>query len=412
MNILFLTDNFLPETNAAASRVYERACYWVKWGHQVTVITCAPNFPEGKLFSGYQNKFYHVEMIDKIRVVRVKTFIAVNKGFFMRVLDQFSFTLPAVIAGLFQQRPNVVIATTPTPFAAIAAWFISCFRGKPFVLEVSDLWPASIIGVGAMKASFLIQLLEKLELFLYRRAKSIIVLSPAFKENLILRKIGKNKINVVINGVELSRYSPRPRLPELAKKYNIHQGDFVVGYIGTHGMAHALQNVLFTAELLKQQHTIRFIFVGAGAERDKLIKMAEAKSLSNVSFVLAQPKESIADFWGLCNVALVHLKNSLVFSEVIPSKIFEAMGMGLPIVIAAPRGEATALVQSENIGISVPAENPEMLAAVLQKYQVDTELVKKHAENSFLSAPKFSRERQAQSFLEVLKRVIYEKKSA
>src|SRR3990167_1861995 len=109
MNILFLSDNFPPERNAAASRVYERACYWVKWGHQVTVITGAPNFPEGKLFPGYKNKFYQVEYIDTIRVVRVKTFIAANKGFFLRILDAISYTIPAIIAGLFQKRSDVIV---------------------------------------------------------------------------------------------------------------------------------------------------------------------------------------------------------------------------------------------------------------------------------------------------------------
>ena len=189
MKILFISDNFPPERNAAASRVYERACYWIKWGHQVTVITCAPNFPEGKLFPGYKNKFYQVEYLDGIRVVRVKSLIAANKGFFMRILDVMSFTLPAMLASLFQERPAVIAATSPSLFAAVAALLVAKMRRLPFIFEVSDLWPASIVGVGAMRDSAVIRWLEKLELFLYRHAAEIIVLSPAFKANLIARKL-------------------------------------------------------------------------------------------------------------------------------------------------------------------------------------------------------------------------------
>ena len=407
MNILFLTDNFPPERNAAASRVHERACYWIKWGHQVTVITSAPNFPEGKLFPGYKNKFYQVEYIDGIRVVRVKTFIAANKGFFLRILDQVSFMIPALIAGLFAKKPDVVVATTPTPFAAVSAWLIALLRRKTFVLEVSDLWPASIVGVGAMRDSVVIRALEKLELFLYHRAQKIIVLSPAFETNLVARKIPKNKIDVVINGVDLSRYSPRPRNNELAQSHQINPDHFVIGYIGTHGMAHALENVLHTAELLKNNSAVKFVFVGAGAARDNLIEMAKSKSLSNVSFIPAQAKEKIAEFWSLCNVALVHLKNSPVFAEVIPSKIFEAMGMGLPILIAAPNGEGIAIVEKENVGVGVQAENPQALASAILHYLANPSILKSQGENGYQAAPQYSRERQAQLFLQVLEKKIY-----
>lgn len=406
MKILFLTDNFPPERNAAASRVYERACYWLKWGHQVTVITSAPNFPEGKLFSGYKNKWCQIEYIDGIRVVRVKTFIAANKGFFLRILDQVSFAIPAILASFFQEKPEVVVATTPTPFAAIAAWMISKFRRLPFILEVSDIWPASIVGVGAMRDSILIRMLEKLELFLYRRAKSIIVLSPAFKTNLISRKIHEKKIHVAINGVDLSRFSPKLRDLELAKQYQIDLKDFVVGYIGTHGMAHALENVLKTAEILKNIATIRFIFVGAGAARDKLIQIAQEKKLTNVLFIPAQTKERIADFWSLCSIALVHLKNAPVFAEVIPSKIFEAMGMGLPILIAAPEGEGVNIVEREEIGIAVPAEDPDALAAAIQTCQNNPELMKAQGEKSYQIAPQYSREWQARLFLKIVEESI------
>ena len=202
--------------------------------------------------------------------------------------------------------------------------------------------------------------------------------------------------------MDITKYSPRPRHQELAKRYQITHLDFVIGYIGTHGMAHALENVLHAAELLKDKVNIRFIFVGAGATRDKLMEIAEEKTLANVTFIPAQAKEHMADFWSLCDVALVHLKNAPVFGEVIPSKIFEAMGMGLPVFIAAPVGVAVSLVEEEKIGVSVPAENPHALAATIDYYYHHPQLLKPLAEKSNQRASYYSRERQARVFLQVL----------
>ena len=216
-------------------------------------------------------------------------------------------------------------------------------------------------------------------------------MSPAFKDNLISRNIPADKIHVVINGVDISRYSPRPRHAELAARYQLDPHDFVIGYIGTHGMAHALENVLHAADLLKNKPNIRFMFVGAGAARDRLIQIVNEKSLTNVTFIPAQAKEYIADFWSLCNVALVHLKNSPVFSDVIPSKIFEAMGMGLPILIAAPAGVAVSLVEEEKMGVGVAPENPAALAAAIEHYDKNRDLLACLAKNSYQRAPHYIR---------------------
>ena len=129
LNILFLTENFPPEENAAASRVYERACYWVEWGHSVTVVTTAPNFPAGKLYPGYENRWYHVSDLDGIRIVRVKSFIAENKGTVLRLLDFMTFMVTSFVAGIFQSRPDVIVATSPQLFTAVSGCFLSLVRG-------------------------------------------------------------------------------------------------------------------------------------------------------------------------------------------------------------------------------------------------------------------------------------------
>lgn len=402
MHILFLTDNFPPESNAIANRVYERACYWIQWGHQVTVITSCPNFPEGKIYPGYQNKFYQVENIDGIRVVRVKTFITQNKGFFLRIVDFISYIFPALFAGMWQKKPDVVVATTPQFFVGITGWLLSRVRRKPFVLEVADIWPASIVGVGAMRDSLVIRGLEKIELFLYRRAKKIVALTESFKKNLVSRGIDADKITVVINGVDLTRYAPVLRDAALAAEHHFHPEAFVIGYIGTHGMAHALKNVLYAAEKLKSESHIRFLFVGAGAERDDLMVYAVSNRLTNVTFIPAQSKQVIKNFWSLCDIALVHLKNDPVFSEVIPSKIFEAMGMELPILLAAPPGEASDLITREAVGLWVPAEDPEALQNAIQQLYQQPEQRKQFAQQGRQRAYFYSRERQAKEMIVVM----------
>lgn len=411
MHIVFFADNFPPEGNAIASRVFERACYWVKWGHQVTVITSVPNFPEGKIYSGYKNKFYQVEIMEGIRVVRVKTFITKNKGFILRILDFLSYIFPALVAGLFQQKPDAIVATTPQFFVGITAWMTASLRGLPFILEVADIWPASIVGVGAMHKSMLIRWLEKLELFLYRRAIEIVVLTPAFKRNLTSRGVSEHKINVVINGVDLGKYAPLNRDTVLAKEQAIETDQFVVGYIGTHGMAHALVNVLRAAQLLMNPNIV-LLFVGAGAERDELIHYADTNQLKNVKFIPAQPKNTISRFWSLCNVALVHLKNDPVFAEVIPSKIFEAMGMGLPILLAAPKGEASNIITQQKVGIWVPAEDPQALATAINDFYQQAEQRKQFAARSRECAYLYSRERQAKEMLLAIEQGISRKQKA
>ncbi|MBK5285216.1 MAG: glycosyltransferase WbuB, partial [Bacteroidia bacterium] len=144
MKILFLTDNFPPEVNAPANRTYEHCREWVKKGAEVTVITCFPNFPIGKIYEGYRNKFFNCEVIEGIKVIRVWTYITANKGIVRRSLDYFSFGIASFFFGLFK-RCDVIVATSPQFFTAVSAGLLSLLRGKKFVFEVRDLWPESII---------------------------------------------------------------------------------------------------------------------------------------------------------------------------------------------------------------------------------------------------------------------------
>lgn len=391
MRILFLSDNFPPEGNAPATRLYEHATRWVRAGHEVTVITCAPNFPEGMLFPGHRNAWRCVEAIDGIRVVRVKTYITANEGFLKRTLDYMSFMLMGFVMGLFERRPDVVVATSPQFFCAIGGWALSVAKWRPFVFELRDLWPASITAVGAMRKGLVIRLLERIEMFLYRRADAIVSVTESFREELAARGVPREKIKVVINGVDLDRYEPRQRDPELAREFGL-DGKFVAGYMGTHGMAHALPKVLEAAECLRHRTDIVFFFAGAGAERAKVEQLARDRDLQNVRLIPRQPKERMPLLWSVCDLSIVPLRDTPVFATVIPSKIFESMGMGVPILMSLPEGEATSIVRRTESGVCVPPEDAQAMADAIVRLADSPAEMARLRKLAYAAASRFSRD--------------------
>jgi glycosyltransferase involved in cell wall biosynthesis len=401
MRILFVTENFPPEVNAAATRVYERAVHWVKAGHEVWVLTCFPNFPQGRIYPGYRQKPFEHGLMDGIHVVRLPTYVARNEGFFRRTLDFMSFMAASIAAAPFLRRPDVVAATSPQFFSAVAGWAIAALRRRPFVFEVSDLWPASIAAVGAMRKGRIYRALEALELFLYRRAAAVVVLTPSFRDDLIRRGIDAGKIAVVINGVDLHRYQPRDKDAELVERFGL-RGKFVVGYIGTHGMAHALENAVCAAELLRAEPRFRLLLAGDGAAKAALQAQAARAQLDDVVFVDPQPKSMMPRIWSVCDAALIHLKDDSTFSEVIPSKMFEAMAMGLPLLMAAPQGEGSRIIERHRAGACVSSSEPGALAREITRWMDHPEDVRRFAEASRRTAPLYSRQTQAEAFLDVL----------
>lgn len=406
MHILFLTDNFPPEVNAPATRTYEHAIRWIAEGCKVTVITCVPNFPEGKIFSGYKNKWHQYELIDGINVVRVKTYITANNGFLLRTFDYLSFMITGFIAGLFQPKPDVIVATSPQFFTACMGWMLSVCRKRPFVFELRDLWPASIIAVGAMKKSFLITWLEKLELLLYKKADAIVSVTNSFKDELVSRGIENNKIFVVLNGVDHSNYqSTFIKDPKLSEKFDL-ENKFVVGYLGTHGMAHSLNIILDAAEKLQKYSNILFMLVGSGATKNDLVMNAKKRNLRNIIFVNSQPKNLIPRYYSLFDISLIHLKNTPLFSRVIPSKLFESMAMGLPIIMALPEGEATKIVSDYKCGVIIPPEDDIELVKNLLALQSNKEQLYKYKESGLRASLLFTRDAKAREMLGILEKVV------
>ena len=406
MHILFLTDNFPPEGNAPATRTFEHVREWVVKGHKVTVITCAPNFPEGKVFEGYKNKWLSKDKIEGINVWRVKTYITANEGFIKRTIDFVSFMISSLFFGLFTLKVDVVIGTSPQFFTIISAWTLAKLKRIPFVFELRDIWPASIIAVGAMRGSRIINMLEKLELFLYRQADLIICVTHSFKFELQNRGVSADKIKVVLNGVDLERYNPlQEKDVTLADKYELNN-KFVIGYIGTHGLAHALENVIEAAGLITKEDNIRIVFAGGGADRARLEKIVHERRLENVVMIPRQPKDQMLQVWSLCDISLVHLKDSPLFKTVIPSKIFESMAMGLPIIMAVPIGEATDIIEKYKAGINVSPGCPKELSNKFLELATDKELVRTLSYQSLNAAQNFDRKKLALEMLNYIEEVV------
>lgn len=407
MHILFLTDNFPPEVNAPASRTFEHCREWVRLGHEVTVVTCAPNFPKGKLFDGYRNLPWQSEALDGIRVIRVWSFISRNEGFALRVADYVSYMLSAIVASLFIRRVDVVIGTSPQFFTACAAHVVSLLKRRPWIFELRDIWPESIRTVNAMKNGRILDLLERLELFLYRKAAAVVSVTHAFKTNLIARGIDGSKISVVTNGVDVSRFKPLPKDDGLTDHLGL-RGKFVAGYIGTHGLAHGLDTLVEAARLLSaspHKDQIRILMLGDGAERARLKAAADGLGLTNILFLESVKKEEVVRYWSLLDASIVHLKRDDLFKTVIPSKIFECMGMGIPIVHGV-EGESAKIVLDEGVGLTFEPENAGELVDKLAMLADDLGQRQRLATAGPRAAAHYDRQALAAAMLDIVNGVV------
>jgi len=405
MRVLFLSDNFPPETNAPATRTFEHTRRWVRAGAKVTVVTTQPNFPAGKLFPGYRNRLFQREWIDGVEVIRVWTYITANEGFARRALDYLSFMVTGFLAGLFLPRPNVIVSTSPQFFTACAAYVLSLFKRRPFVFELRDLWPDSILAVGAMKDSASIRALKRLEYFLYRKAARIVSVTNSFRKVLSKNGIPAEKIAVVRNGTDLKGFTPGPKPNDLVEKHGLN-AKFVAAYIGTLGMAHGLGTILEAAERMRANRDVAFVLVGDGADRAALERQARERGLDNVIFAGAVGKDEVVKYWRLADAALVLLRDRPVFRHVLPSKIFEAMATGCPIILGV-LGESAELLEASGTGIVIQPESAEALAQAIERLAADPEAAREMGRKGRrLVEAEFDRDKLAAQMLEELRSVV------
>jgi hypothetical protein len=339
-----------------------------------------------------------------IRVVRVWTFVAANAGTVRRSLDYLSYMVSAIPAGLVQTRPDVVVGTSPQLLTVLAAWVVSRLKRVPCVFELRDLWPESMVAVGAASGGVPTRLLGRLSRFLYHRVDAIVAVTETFAGILSERGVPSDKVSVVRNGVDLGQFAPLSRNGPLRADLGIEDGRFLLTYVGTIGMAHGLSTLLDAAEAARGE-PILFLLVGEGAERQTLERSAARRGLENVRFLGAVPRDRVPEILASSDAVLVHLKDDALFASVIPSKIFEAMATATPIILGV-RGESADIVARAECGITVNPESPEEILDAVRRLRRDEPLARRLGGNGRLAAEReFSRREAAMRMLGVLSKV-------
>jgi len=405
MKILFFTHYYLPEGNAPASRVSALAERWVAAGHQVTVITCAPNVPNGVVYDGYHNNWCSREERNGVQVIRVWTYIVPNKGTFRRIGNYVSYWFSAFWRGLRTERPDVMIATSPQFFCGWAGVWLHWARRIPFVLEIRDIWPESLSAVDAGLPKLLLRLIGCMEKAMYHSADHIVTVGKGYALKLQERNVAAEKISVIMNGVDKKIFFPRSSNRELLERYHLN-GKFVCSYVGTIGMACGLKTALDVAFELKRRGNKRIVLVlvGDGAYREALEQEARKRELDNVLFTGQRPKAEMPDWICSSDVSLVHLKKNELFTTVMPSKIFESAGCAKPIIIGVD-GFAKKLVLDAKAGIPMEPENAGELMEALLKLADSPELCRELGQNAYENiAKQYDRDVQARNYLEILER--------
>ena len=359
-----VTHYFPPEIGAPQARLSEMTRYWAEAGEDVTVLTGMPNHPTGVIPPEYRGVIRRTEHRDGVRVLRSWVYATPNEGVIKKTLGHLSFMVSSVVLqGRSVGPTDVVVVSSPTFFSIFSAWALAKLRSAALVVEVRDLWPAIFVELGVLTNRRIIRILERLELWAYRTADAVVVVSEGFREDLIRRGVPAAKVTTIRNGVDLDLFQVG-RDPSRGREWlGVGPDTTLVVYLGAHGISHGLETVLRAAQRL-QEESVHFAFVGEGAMKDGLVVLAKSEGISNVSFHAGVPRKEVPDLLASADVCLVSLRDVPLFSTFIPSKIFEYFGAG-KAVVGAVRGEPAEILRDGGASVVAP-EDDEALASALQ----------------------------------------------
>jgi len=367
MRVLFLTQYYPPEIGAAQHRLASWACTLKRAGHAVTVLTALPNYPRGRIFEQYRGRMWMEEEVAGIRVIRAWIYATKSKRFVPGVLSYLSFMVTATVLEMCRAgAQDWVVVEMPPLFLGIAGLLLSKLKRAKLVLNVSDLWPESAVALGVLRNRLVIRLAELLGRFLYRQATLITGQTQGIVDGIRARCPEGVPVWLIPNGADVEAFlttSQGDPSSGIRKEFGL-EGKFVVGYAGLHGLAQGLETLIQAARILADHKDVVFAFFGDGPEKERLIRLSDELHLTNVRFYPPQPSARMPEVYSLFDVALVPLKAHSLFKGALPSKMFEAMAAGVPVVVAI-RGEAQALMEQAEAGICVEPENAQ---AILQLY--------------------------------------------
>jgi glycosyltransferase involved in cell wall biosynthesis len=365
MRILIFTQWFPPEPQKL---LFELAETLKELGHDVTVLTGLPNYPTGKLYPGYRYRLWQQEMMDGIRVIRVPLYPDHSRNGLLRALNFVSFSFAAMLLGPFLiPRVDVIHVIHPPITMGLAAWVISRIRGVPFTYEIQDMWPETLAATGMIRRKWVLGLVGIFAQWVYRRSARIRVISPGFRENLILKGVPANKIEAISNWVDPSFYFPAPRTQQLRENLGF-VNKFVFTYAGTIGPAQQIDTLLEAARLIDDIPDVLIAIFGEGIEREILTAKAAKHGLNNVRFYGLIPAAEMSAVYALSDVVLMHLKDDPLFRITIPHKTFVYMAVAKP-VLAAVEGDVADVITAAGAGITCPSSNPILLAEAIRRFR-------------------------------------------
>ena len=372
MRVLFLTVYYPPEVGAPQARTHETARRFVEWGHEVTVLTAFPNHPTGIVAEGYRGKLYMREKMDGVNLLRTWAYAAPNRGLWRWAAKHFSFAASSLLASPFAGSFDVVVVQSSALFLGLTASAIGLLRGVPWVLTVSDLWPETAVAQGQTSSRPLVSLTDRLAGFVYRRADALVGVTESICQTLVRRGVPAEKVSHIPNGTDTELFSPREERAPARTGLGLN-GEFAVVYAGTIGLAQGLDIVLDTAKLLRGTPDVRFVLVGDGVEKPKLLERVRRERITNVTFVDRRPRSEMPALLNAADVVLVTLRKQPLFEGALPSKTSEAMACGRPVVMTIA-GEAAAMLERAGAGLAVEPESPQALADAVLKVKQEPEL--------------------------------------
>ena len=402
MKILIVTHYFPPEIGAPQARLGDFARMWARSGHDVHVLTGMPNHPTGIVPPAYRKKLRVRENVDGFGITRCWLYATPNEGVVKKTLGHLSFMVTSVLLGLRAVgKRDVVMVSSPTFFAIGSAWLIAKVKRARFVVEVRDLWPAVFVELGVLTNRHVIRVLERLELAAYRAADEVVVVTEGFRDHITARGIPSSKVHTIRNGVDLGKFSPDHQPPAgTRERLGARDGELLVLYIGAHGISQGLASVVDAAALMADR-PVHFSLVGEGADKEKVLARVRELSAGNVTNLPGVPRDEVADLLAAADVCLVPLRDVPLFTTFIPSKMFELMAAGRPIV-GSVAGEAKAILDQAGAMV-VPPEDPAALAAALDELIDDPDRRSEMAKQGYeFVSNEFNRERLAAAYEMVL----------
>jgi colanic acid biosynthesis glycosyl transferase WcaI len=334
MHIMIMAQCYAPEDVSAAVLITELATDLVNKGHTVTMVTGAPNYPYGKVYSGYKNHLYKVENLEGVRVVRTWSYISPKKSNIPRTLHYGTYSLTAFYGAVLAGRPDILVSFSPPLPLGITAWLLSRLWRVPWVLQLEDLFPDAAIAAGVLKNKALINFFTAMEQFQYQRAEHISLISNSFRRNLLNKAVPGEKITLIPVWADPELVYEMPKENGFRKRHSL-TGKFVVMYAGNLGLTSSLEDVMQAAKSLKDEKDICFVIVGEGVKKADMQQFARDENLENVKFLPFQPRELFAEMMTAADLHFVTLNQNSSLSS-LPSKTFNIMASSRPILAVAP----------------------------------------------------------------------------